>query len=375
MSDNNNAASKPCFVGSDIYRTAGYGAAHPLGIPRIGTVVDICEAMGWLADQAIVDSPRASIEQLLKFHHTDYIEALITAEQANRVTPAARARYNLGGRENPVFQGVFERASTSVGGSIHAATLSLEGRIAYHPAGGTHHGRPDRASGFCYFNDPVFAVLTYLENGLDRVLYVDIDAHHGDGVQDAFAADPRVFTISVHEENRWPHTGLLEDRGKGRARNLPVPAGLNDSEFTVLMNEAVMPVAQKIAPQAVVITCGADALRGDPLSRLVLSNGALWSAVTQLVALKVPTVVLGGGGYNPWTVARCWAGLWARISGQAIPATLPDSVRNLLSRLESDLVDEDDVERHWIETLADKPNHGEVRERIRQLAQATIADD
>jgi acetoin utilization protein AcuC len=217
-------------------------------------------------------------------------------------------------------------------------------------------------------------VLTCLEHGLDRVLYVDIDAHHGDGVQDAFADDPRVFTISVHEERRWPHTGLLEDRGLGRARNLPVPAGLNDSEFIFLMNEAIMPLAQKFAPQAMVITCGADAVRGDPLSKLALSNGALWSAVMQLAALQLPTVVLGGGGYNPWTVARCWAGLWAQISGQNIPETLPEKVRSLLSRLESDLVDEDNIEESWIETLTDKPNEGQVRERIRHVAQAAVAD-
>jgi acetoin utilization protein AcuC len=330
--------------------------------------------MGWLTGQAIIDSPQASMEQLLKFHHADYIAALIAAEKANRVTTTIRERYNLGGMENPVFQGVFERASMSVGGSIHAATLSLEGRVAYHPAGGTHHGRPDRASGFCYFNDPVFAVLAYLQHGLDRVLYVDIDAHHGDGVQDVFAADPRVFTISVHEENRWPYTGFLEDRGEGRARNLPVPRGLNDSEFRHLINQAIMPLAQMFAPQAMVITCGADALRGDPLSKLTLSNGALWSAVKQLVALQVPTVVLGGGGYNPWTVARCWAGLWAQISGQIIPEILPKTVRNLLSQLESDLVDEDDIEACWTETLTDKPNEGEVREQIRHVAQTVVAD-
>ena len=361
------------FVSSDIYRAAGYGAQHPLGIPRIGTVIDICQAMGWLDDHAIVDSPRASIDELLNFHDAGYIEALRDAERSGKVSGQARQRYNLGGMENPVFAGVFERASMSVGGSIHAAKLSLDGRIAYHPAGGTHHGRPDRASGFCYFNDPVFAVLAYLEHGLNRVLYVDIDAHHGDGVQDAFAPDPRVFTISVHEEGRWPHTGLLEDRGAGQARNLPVPAGLNDSEFAVLMDEAVMPLAQKFAPQALVVTCGADALRGDPLSGLALSNGALWRAVMQLAALDLPAVVLGGGGYNPWTVARCWAGLWARISGQTIPANVPETVRRLLCALESDLVDEDDIEARWLETLTDLPNDGEVRGRIRQVAKAAVA--
>jgi acetoin utilization protein AcuC len=100
----------------------------------------------------------------------------------------------------------------------------------------------------------------------------------------------------------------------------------------------------------------------------------LWSAVKQLVALQVPTVVLGGGGYNPWTVARCWAGLWAQISGQIIPEILPKTVRNLLSQLESDLVDEDDIEACWTETLTDKPNEGEVREQIRHVAQTVVAD-
>src|SRR5207344_3103305 len=104
------------------------------------------------------------------------------------VNAEERTRYGLGTMENPLFPGLFERAATSVGGSILAAQLALEGRVAFHPAGGTHHGRPGRASGFCYFNDPVFAVLTLLRAGLERVLYVDLDAHHGDGVQDAFAA-------------------------------------------------------------------------------------------------------------------------------------------------------------------------------------------
>ena len=362
------------FVSSNVYRATGYGAQHPLGIPRIGTVVDICEMMGWLDSRAIIDSPQASMEQLMKFHEADYIEAIFAAERSHKVSTAVREKYHLGTMENPIFSGVFKRASMSVGGSIHAANLSLNKKVAYHPAGGTHHGRPNRASGFCYFNDSVFAVLTYLEHGLERVLYVDIDAHHGDGVQDAFSTDPRVFTVSVHEENRWPYTGVLEDRGNGNARNLPVPKKLNDTEFMLLMSEAIVPVAQKFAPQAMVITCGADALRGDPLSQLELSNRALWDAVRLLLTLKTPTVVLGGGGYNPWTVARCWAGLWACISNQQIPEQLPVSVRDLLSQLECNLVDEDDIDEAWLQTLIDLPNEGAVRERIFEIARATIAD-
>ena len=178
-------------------------------------------------------------------------------------------------------------------------------------------------AGFCYFNDPVFSIMTFLDQGIERVLYVDLDAHHGDGVQDAFAEDPRVLTVSIHEEKRWPHSGLVEDRADGAARNLPVPAGFNDSELEYLMDQAVLPLADRFDPQALVITCGADGLEGDPLSRLALSNVGLWPAVEKLVDCCDRTVVLGGGGYNPWTVVRCWGGLWGRLSGRQIPAVLP----------------------------------------------------
>ena len=127
-------------------------------------------------------------------------------------TPERRARYQLGKIDNPIFPEVFRRPATAAGGSILAAELLAEGGIVYSPAGGTHHGRPDRASGFCYFNDPVLGILAMLDRGLERIFYVDIDAHHGDGVQDAFADDDRVLTVSVHEGARWPYTGAADDR-------------------------------------------------------------------------------------------------------------------------------------------------------------------
>ena len=200
--------------------------------------------------------------------------------------------------------------------------------MVFHPPGGTHHGRPGRASGFCYFNDPVFSVLTFLEQGIGRVLYVDLDAHHGDGVQDAFEEDGRVLTVSIHEEKRWPYSGPVEDRGAGRARNLPVPAGFNDDELDFLIENAVLPLARAFGPEALVITCGADPLEGDPLSKLELSNTGLWTAVEKLVAVYPRAVVLGGGGYNPWTVVRCWSGLWGRLNGRGIPQTLPHDARS-----------------------------------------------
>jgi acetoin utilization protein AcuC len=358
---------RPVFVGHDVYRRAAYGSHHPLAIPRVESATDLCAALGWLGAEALHVSPRASDEQLARFHTPQYIAALRAATQSGQVAAEVKRRHAIGTMENPLFPGLFERAATSVGGSIRAAELALQGRIAFHPAGGTHHGRPDRASGFCYFNDPVFAIVALLDGGAQRVLYVDLDAHHGDAVQDAFAQDARVHTVSIHEAGRWPYTGAASDTGGGRARNLPVPRQFNDSELIFLVEKALSPLAQRVAPEALVITCGADALAGDPLSSMALSNVALWSVVERLAGLAPATVVLGGGGYNPWTVARYWAGLWGRLSGRTIPQTLPPAARGVLEPLECDLIDEEDVRDEWRSSLADAPNPGPVRKEIHAL--------
>jgi len=361
-------AGRARFVGSDVFRREAFGAHHPLSIPRQSGVLELCGLLGWLDGTNALVCSQASAEELARFHHPDYVAAVQKAGASGMADAEIRQRYRIGTMENPVFPGLFERAATAVGGSILAARQALMGLVAFHPAGGTHHGRPDRASGFCYFNDPVFAVLTLLDGGLRRVLYVDLDAHHGDGVQDAFANDERVFTVSIHEANRWPRTGPVTDRGGGRSRNMPVPPGFNDSELDFLIREAVLPLARGFGPQAVVVTCGADGLAGDPLSKLELSNVGLWNAAEELVQLCPRAVVLGGGGYNPWTVVRCWTGLWGRLSGQQLPEFLGPAAQGLLRGFECDLVDEEDIEEHWLTTLADPPNMGPVRAEVEALA-------
>lgn len=362
----------PLFVVSEVYRRAAYGRNHPLAIPRIETAVDLCRSLGWL-DEGVYESPIASFSELTRFHTPSYVSALREADRAGFVPAEVRERYNIGTMENPIFSGVFERATTSVGGSIIAAKFALEGRIVYHPAGGTHHAKSDRASGFCFFNDPVFAILTLLDAGLSRVLYVDLDAHHGDGVENAFADDPRVFTISIHEAGRWPHSGARDDRRAGYARNLPVPAAINDEEFVVLIEEAVVPLARRFAPDAVIVTCGADPLKGDPLSSMALSNGALWYAAMRVAASAEVAVVLGGGGYNPWTVGRFWAGLWGCIAGKPIPAILPVAARAILKQLSCDLIDDEDIDPVWLNSLVDPPNSGPVRDEIISLVHGALA--
>lgn len=362
------------FIGSKLCSTPGFGGDHPLAIPRVASVMQLCGELGWLEPAELRASPQATVEQLARFHSREYLAALVAAQASGAVSIEARERFAIGTRENPVFPGVFARAATAVGGSILAAQVALEGQVAFHPAGGTHHGRPARASGFCYLNDPVFALQRLAEEGLTQILYVDLDAHHGDAVQDAVRDDVRMHTISIHEAGRWPFTGAAGDRGGGRSYNYPVPKGFNDAELAFLMQEAVLPRALELAPEAVVITCGTDALAGDPLSGLLLSNGALWGAVEALVGLAPVAVVLGGGGYNPWTLARCWTGLWARLSGREIPGTLPPAARRVLEGLSCDLIEEDMIDPHWLTTLADDLRDGAVRPAVVDLVAAVAAD-
>ena len=362
------ARSPALFVASDFCRRPGFGTHHPLSIPRVSAVLELCGCLGWLDAAELRMSRIASVAELTAFHDAAYVAALRASDDAGRVEPAVRERHGFGNFENPLFRGVFERAATAVGGSILAAELALEGRVAFHPAGGTHHGRHDRASGFCYFNDPVFAIRRLLEADVARVLYVDLDAHHGDGVQDAFLDEPRVRVVSIHEQGRWPYSGAADDVGHGYARNLPVPAGFNDSELEFLLDAVLMPFAAAYAPEAVVVTCGTDALAGDPLSGLALSNVALWEAVERVIGDTGPAVVLGGGGYNPWTLARCWTGLWGRLSGRQIPSQLPADAQHVLRSLHCDLVDDEDVEAAWFAGLADAPRPGPVRDEVKSLA-------
>ncbi|MDH3616777.1 MAG: acetoin utilization protein AcuC [Gammaproteobacteria bacterium] len=362
------ARPSPLFVGSDIYRNPAFGFNHPLNIVRHAAVVDLLTMLGWLSDDDFRESEAATFDQLLEFHDRAYVKALQYANSTGRVEPGIRERYQVGTFENPLFPGLFERASMTVGGSILSAELAAEGHVVFHPTGGTHHGRPDRAAGFCYLNDPVFAIMALLKQGSERVMYLDLDAHHGDGVEEAFYEEPRVTTVSIHERNRWPFSGTHSHPHAG-AYNFCVPLQFNDSEFDYLMQNAVLPLAEAKDVDALVICCGADCLAGDPLSHMELSNVALWDAVDQLIALDKITIILGGGGYNPWTVTRYWAGLWGRISGQDMPDSLPPEARAFMGRMECDLIDAEDIDELWLTTMADIPYPGTIRDEIKSLAE------
>ncbi|MGR3271844.1 acetoin utilization protein AcuC [Thalassococcus profundi] len=355
---------EPFFIGSQIYRGSSYGRLHPLSIPRVPTVIDLCRAMGWLDEARYRTSPRAKPAALLGFHTPDYVQALVAAEAAQEVSDAVRLRHGLGDMSNPVFPEMYRRPATAVGGGLLAAELVAQGGVVYNPGGGTHHGLPDRASGFCYLNEPVLTIQRLLAMGLRRVAYVDIDAHHCDGVAVAFDGSDAVRMISVHEDRRWPFTGALEDTGGGAAFNLPVPRGFNDSEFALALDEMILPAVAAFAPDAIYLQCGADAVTEDPLSRLALSNRSHWRAVRDLSALAPRLIVAGGGGYNPWTVARLWSGVWATLSGQEIPDRLPDIASAVLRGL--GWVRKVQPSEALLTTLRDAPRDGPVRDELRR---------
>jgi acetoin utilization protein AcuC len=192
-------------------------------------------------------------------------------------------------------------------------------------------------------------------------------------VEHAFAADTDVLIVSVHEERRWPFTGGIEARGAGEVWNLPVPKGFNDSEMRAVLHGLILPRLAAFRPDALVLQCGADAVEEDPLSRLSLSNNAHWDAVAALRGAAPRVLVLGGGGYNPWTVGRLWTGNWAVLNGHEIPDRLPEEAEAVLRGLRWTGARAGKAPpEHWFTTLRDAPREGpvrgEVRERIAALA-------
>jgi len=362
----------PIFIGSDIYRLPVFTPPHPLAIPRAMLVADLCRALGWLGDADYVESPVASPEALCRFHTPDYIAALQCAEAEQDLPPAVRQATRIGADANPIHQAVFRRPATSAGGAVLAAALTTGpsagpsaagGGAVFAPGIGNHHGRPDRAAGFCFVNDIALAVLRWRQAGLRRIAYLDLDVHHGDGVEAAFADEPDVLTISVHQAGAWPHTGTQSwpDRG---IWNFAVPRETNDSEFALLITRSVVPRIAAHQPEVIFFLPGADALADDPVGKLGLSNNAIWEALRAVRPLAPRLVVGGGGGYNPFALARCWAGLWAILTGRPVPDILPEPAQAVLRQVRYFRAAGRFPPAHWLTTLRDAPNSGPIREEF-----------
>jgi len=314
-----------------------YGPEHPLRMERLGLTWRLMEAYGLtgLPRAKVLTPEPADLEALARFHTREYIE-ILRAVSAGDWLPHA-ARHGLGPGDNPIFPGLWEAAQLVAGGSLLAASLVAEGEAerAFHFAGGLHHALPDRASGFCYVNDAALAILRLRERGW-RVAYVDIDAHHGDGVQFAFYDDPAVLTISTHErgDRLFPGTGFVSEMGRGEGLgfsvNLPLQPFTDDLVYEPAFEAVVPPLIQAFRPDVIVAQLGIDSHHTDPLTHLSFSVQGFARAVSRIVGLAPRLVALGGGGYDLPNVARAWTAAWAVINGVTLPSELPEPSRTEL---------------------------------------------
>lgn len=320
------------FVYTDELSHFSYGTDHPLKPFRLKLTFELIKACGLLApdDPRLVAPAPAGREALLDFHTPAYLDML---ERSNGGTaPPGSEEFGLGYGDNPVFPGMYDWSRLVAGASLKAAELvdSGEAGIAFNISGGLHHALADRASGFCYVNDPVLAILLLLRRGR-RVAYVDIDAHHGDGVQDAFYGSDRVLTVSLHEtgETLFPGTGYAyetgEGAGKGFSVNVPLPPGAGDEEIVAAFRAKVPERVERFRPDVVVSQLGVDTFRGDPLAHLNLSTAGFTAMVKMIKQLSPKWIALGGGGYDVATVARAWTLAWAIMNDAPAPEAITPS--------------------------------------------------
>lgn len=374
---------KATLINAVTRRQRPYRNNHPLAIPRTALAIDLIRAYGALNDDELLAGRVAEVEELTWFHTQDYIAALRAAEASGSLQDGDRERYQLGTVENPYFDHLFTIPARAAGGSIQAAEQVLAGRIAFNPAGGMHHARADCAQGFCYFNDPVLGILRLRQAGW-RVLYVDIDAHHGDGVEEHFAGDPAVLTLSLHMDTAYAYPfrgGRLADCGSaagGHATlNIPLPQGTHDAEYRFLFDAVWQPVLEKFRPDAVVLQAGTDMLAADPLGKLAISTECFLEIAEKIIdtsprhADGTPRLlVTGGGGYHPLLLARAWTGLWALLSGRALPEAIPAAGAEVL-RGAGWVLDED--EPYFPGLFASRFDHLES-EKISKKIQRLVVD-
>ncbi|ORY25264.1 putative histone deacetylase 3 [Naematelia encephala] len=309
-----------------------YGERHPMRPHRLELTNQLVLGYG-LHERMSVHSPRAATEdELREFHHADYIDFL------KRVTPRNAAqltedytKWNIGD-DCPVFHGLFDFCQQYAGASLAAARKLANGGadIAINWSGGLHHAKKGEASGFCYVNDIVLAILELLRHH-PRVLYIDIDIHHGDGVQEAFYLSNRVLTVSFHKyaAGFFPGTGNLSeigsDLGKYFTLNVPLQDGIDDESYISLFKAVMEPTINSFRPSSIVLQCGADSLGCDRLGTFNLSIAAHGECVRFIKSFDLPLLVLGGGGYRASSVARCWAYETAVLTNTSLPDTLPSN--------------------------------------------------
>jgi acetoin utilization protein AcuC len=323
---------KTALIYSRDFSRFSYGEEHPFKVQRFRLAYELMQEYGLigLPNVNLFDCEPASEKDLLTFHSQNYLAKL--KEFSDSVKPRADFRYGLGDMDNPVFRGLYDWACLGAGGTLKAAKLvDEEGyEIAFNIAGGWHHAHKSRASGFSYLNDCVIAINELLKKGR-RVVYLDLDAHHCDGVQDAFYDTDQVLTISIHESGVYffPGTGFEKEigtgKGKGFTVNVPLAEHTDDALFMKAFDEVAFPLLAAYDPDIMVTQLGADTFRTDPLTRLEITTNSYSYVIRKLKALKIPWVAVGGGGYENLNVARAWTIAWSIMNGVELPPRLPET--------------------------------------------------
>jgi acetoin utilization protein AcuC len=328
-------------VWDDALAAYDLGPEHPLRPQRVQLTVDLARAFGLLDQTRIVPPVTPSGTDLARVHDLDYLAAVQAASPDGRALP----RHGLGPGDTPAFPGMHEASARVCGATIAAADAVRSGAAvhAFSPAGGLHHAFRDRAAGFCVYNDPAVAIAWLLDQGAERIAYIDVDVHHGDGVQAAFADEPRVLTISVHESGRYlfPGTGFADEIGTGAAAgsmaNLPLPPLTTDDLYLPAFDALVPALVRAFEPEILVTQLGCDSHYSDPLAHLGLTTGAYAGLASRLHDLAHTVtggrwLATGGGGYQ-WAsvVPRAWNTYLAEMLGAKLPRELPaaylDTVR------------------------------------------------
>jgi len=310
------------FIHSPELNEIGYPADCPFSSKRAGMTRKTVSTMGLLSGKGRreVIPEKASLTDLERFHSRKYLDAIKKAESGD-LTPEAFAM-GLGTPDCPIFKGMFEYFVLAAGATITGAKLILskDVNIAFNPSGGFHHAGPEKAAGFCYVNDIVIAAMI-LADSYKRILVLDLDVHHCDGVQDAFYKRKDIMTISLHEngETLFPGTGKEDEigsgQGKGYTINIPLPVGTYDDAYMAAFNQAVLPLIKKFDPEVIILELGMDALANDPLAHLNLTNNVYADIINVILKMEKPILATGGGGYNIKNTARGWALAWSVLCG------------------------------------------------------------
>ncbi|MDP9389574.1 MAG: acetoin utilization protein AcuC [Actinomycetota bacterium] len=315
-----------------------HGPGHPLRPARVVLTRELIHAYGIVDGERVVETPArdATDDELLLVHSERYVDAVRRAGHGER---GSWWEFGFGPGDNPIFPHMHEASVRVAGATLAAADAVLSGRAdhAFNPAGGLHHAMPERASGFCVYDDPAVAIAWLLARGAERVAYVDVDVHHGDGPQAIFYDDPRVLTVSLHQSGAtlFPGTGFVDEVGAGDARgsavNVPLPPFTSEQAWLAAFSQVVPPLVEAWRPDLLVTQLGCDTHHSDPLANLLLTTSAYRETARLLHDLAHRAaggrwLATGGGGYQ-WAavVPRAWTLYFAEMAGVRVDDELPAS--------------------------------------------------